>query len=55
MCIVTPSFQGIFRRCDTCRLGTRFFSENLKISKDLVHLGEGGVEVDPVACMRRSI
>ena len=58
MCIVAPFFQCIFRRCDTCRLLTRF-SEDPDILKDMVHLqedlGGNGEEVEPLACVRSSI
>ena len=58
MCILAPSFQCAFRRCHTCRPLIRF-SEDLDILRDLVHLeedlGEDGVEVEPLACVRRSV
>ena len=56
LCIVAPSFQHFFAAAIHAVLVR--FSEDPDILRDLVHLeedlGGNGVEVEPLACVRRS-
>ena len=58
MCTIAASLQCIFRRTAIhyVRLS---FSEDADILRGLVHLeedfGEGGLELEPLACVQRSV
>ena len=58
MSTVAASSQCIFRR-SAMRCVPLSFSEDPDILRDLMHLeedfGEGGLEVEPLACVRRSV
>ena len=58
MCTVAASSQSNFRRTAIHSVPLSF-SEDPDILRDLVHLeedfGEGGLEVEPLACVRRSV
>ena len=58
MCTVAVSSQGIFR-LTAIRSVPPSFREDPDILRDFVHLeedfGEGGLEVEPLACVRRSV